>query len=175
MALPEITEDLDELLRLLKNETNRRRKPRIYLLYLIKNGQVKTRKAAAKLLAVHRTTIGTWFLAYRQGGLSQMLQIETKPNHPSAIGFDVFSQLKQKLNSAKGFASYKAIQQWLKMEYGLNLPYSTVHGIVRYQLKAKLYSQKRLHGGGVSGSKVGRKSHVKKNEKEVSERRLKPF
>ncbi len=67
MALPEITESLDELLQRLKTETNPRRKPRIHLLYLIKSGHAKTRKGAAKLLGIHRTTVGTWLNDYRQG------------------------------------------------------------------------------------------------------------
>jgi len=37
-----------------------------------------------------------------------------------------------------GFNSYKEVKLWLFEEQGLEIPYSTVHRIVRYQLHAKL-------------------------------------
>jgi putative transposase len=56
--------------------------------------------------------------------------------------------LSQRLAHPEGFASYKAIWQWLQQEHGLALAYITVHRLVRYHLRAKL--------------KVPRKSHIKK-------------
>jgi hypothetical protein len=37
------------------------------------------------------------------------------------------------------------IQQWLREEFGLEVPYQTLHGIVRYQLKAKLKRPRPSH------------------------------
>ncbi len=45
--------------------------------------------------------------------------------------------LKERLSEPEGFGSYKEIQQWLAEEHGVELCYSTVHGIVRYELEAK--------------------------------------
>jgi len=57
--------------------------------------------------------------------------------------------LRQRLAHPDGFASYKAIWQWLQRDYGLSIAYKTVHKLVRYRLRAKL--------------KVPRKSHIKKS------------
>lgn len=59
--------------------------------------------------------------------------------------------LKKRLAEPEGFGSYTEIQQWLAEEQGVELPYSTVHGIVRYELNAK--------------PKAPRPSHPKKTRK----------
>ncbi|MFB6272012.1 MAG: hypothetical protein ABEL51_03855 [Salinibacter sp.] len=45
-------------------------------------------------------------------------------------------QLKDRLSESEGFGSYEDIRQWLAEEHGVELPYSTVHGILRYDLEA---------------------------------------
>lgn len=151
-ALPKIRESIFELKQMLKTEKKPRQKERLRMLYLFRTGQAKTRKSAAEMLSVHRTTVSSWLNAYERGGLGRLLHIGTKPNHKLSLPAHVLHTLKRKLRRRRGFSGYKSIQQWLKKRYSLSVPYSTVHGIVRYGLKAKL--------------KVGRKSHVKKNEKE---------
>ena len=151
-ALPEIQESVFELKQLLKAERKPRRRERLQMLYLFRTGQAKTRKSAAQMLSVHRTTVSRWLDDYERGGLGRLLHMKTKPNHQSSLPLHVLHTLKRKLRRRRGFDSYKSIQRWLQKRYSLCIPYSTIHGIVRYGLKAKL--------------KVGRKSHVKKNEKE---------
>jgi len=151
-ALPEIRESIFELKQLLRAEKKPRRRERLQMLYLFRTGQAKTRKLAAQMLSVHRTTVSRWLDAYERGGLGRLLHIKTKPNNKSCLPLHVLHALKRKLRRRRGFDSYKSIQRWLGKRYCLCIPYSTVHGIVRYGLKAKL--------------KVGRKSHIKKNEKD---------
>jgi hypothetical protein len=57
----------------------------------------------------------------------------------------VFEQLKTRLATPMGFASYLAVQQWLREEFGLEVPYKTLHGIVHDQLKAKLKRPRPRH------------------------------
>ena len=151
-ALPEIRESVYELNQLLRTEKKTRRRERLQMLYLFRTGQARTRKSAAEMLSVHRTTVSRWLDAYERGGLGRLLHMKTKPNHKLSLPPHVLHTLKRKLRRRRGFDSYKSIQRWLEKRYSLCIPYSTVHGIVRYGLKAKL--------------KVGRKSHVKKNEKD---------
>ena len=151
-ALPKIRESEFELNQLLRTEKETRREERLRMLYFFKTGQAETRKSAAQMLLVHRTTVSRWLDAYERGGLGRLLHMKTKPNHKLSLPLHVLHTLKRKLRRRRGFNSYKSIQRWLEKRYSLCVPYSTVHGIVRYSLKAKL--------------KVGRKSHVKKNEKE---------
>ena len=53
--------------------------------------------------------------------------------------------LKDRLAEPEGFGSYKEVQQWLAAEQGLELCYSTVHGIVRYGLGAKPKAPRPSH------------------------------
>lgn len=57
----------------------------------------------------------------------------------------VFAQLQARLATPAGFASYLAIQHWLREEFALDVPYTTLHGLVRYQLKAKLKRPRPSH------------------------------
>lgn len=114
---------------------------------LLKSGQVTTRGQAATHLAVHRNTVATWLRLYRQGGLDALLTLK-QPGAPAgqkSLPLMVFEQLKARLNTPKGFASYLEVQQGLRDEYGLALGYKTVHGIVHYQLHAKLKHPRPHH------------------------------
>ena len=153
--LPEIQESISELKEMLRTEKRARQRQRLQMLYLIKSGQATSRKAAAKMLAVNRMTTGHWVQTYEKAGLSGLLSIKTKPNRKLSIPPCILHVLKHELEKPEGFSSYKAIQVWLDEKFTLSIPYKTVHGIVRYRLKAKL--------------KVGRKSHVKKDQQKVDE------
>jgi transposase len=152
-ALPEIKEDISQLEDMLKKEKDARLKERIHALYLLKAKQAKNRTSVANMLSKHRTTIGTWLQTYENEGMTGLLTIETHPNRKSSIPPDVLEKLKEKLQAPEGFKGYKSIQIWIANQFGIDIPYKTLHGIVRYRLKAK--------------PKVGRKSHIKKMSKKV--------
>jgi hypothetical protein len=88
-------------------------------------------------------SIGTrWpsgYRTYREGGLPALLTYKEAgaPAGQKSLPAAVFAQLQARLASPSGFASYGAIQQWLREEFALEVPYKTLHGIVHYQLKAK--------------------------------------
>ena len=153
--LPEIQENISELKDMLRTKKRTRQRQRLQMLYLLKSGQADTRMKAAEILAVNRATIGRWLETYEKDGVSGLLSIKTKPNRKLSIPPCILHVLKHELEKPEGFDSYGAIRIWLKRKFTLSIPYKTVHSIVRYRLKAKL--------------KVGRKSHVKKNQKKVDE------
>jgi transposase len=145
--LPPITEDLDLLQTRLRSERAPQLRPRLHLLVLLKSGQATTRCQAAAHLAVHRNTITGWLRQYRHGGLEALLTYK-EPGAPSGqktLPPPVFAQLQARLTTPTGFASYVAIQQWLREAFALEVPYQTLHGIVRYQLKAKLKRSRPSH------------------------------
>lgn len=154
-AIPPITESVEQLQALLKAEKHPRRRERLQMLYLLKTKQAQTRKQAADPLVVHRATIGRWLDTYAAQGREGLLAIKSGGNNPLSIPQEVLEQLSQKLKEPEGFPSYKAIQHWLVQAHGLQLPYSTVHHIVRYRLKAK--------------PKVGRPSHAKQDPQQVAQ------
>jgi transposase len=142
-----MTEDLETLQARLRSERDPQLRPRVHLLVLLKSGQATTRREAAAHLAVHRNTIALWFRTYRDGGLPALLTYK-EPGAPAgqkSLPAAVFAQLQARLATASGFASYIEVQHWLRDEFGLELPYKTLHGIVHYQLKAKLKRPRPSH------------------------------
>jgi transposase len=138
--LPTITEDLDILQDYLRREREPKRKLRLHLLVLLKSGQATSRGQAATYLALHRNTVAAWLRRYRAGGLAALLTYKEAgaPAGQKTLPPAVFAQLKARLATPTGFGSYLEVQQWLREEFGLAVPYKTLHGIVHYQLKAKL-------------------------------------
>jgi transposase len=147
MPIPPIHETPAEVQRLLKAERDAQQQ-RLQALYLLQTQQARTRRQVARLLGVNRDTVGRWLAAYAQGGISQMVTIAKAPGKPPLLSEAIRQALRDRLAQPQGFASYKAIWQWLQQEYGLAIAYKTVHRFVRYTLRAKL--------------KVPRRSHIKK-------------
>ena len=138
--LPPIREDLNTLEEQLRRERAPKRKPRLHLLVLLKSGQVTSRSPAATPLALHRNTVATWLRHYRDRGLEALLTYKEAgaPAGQQTLPPAVFEQLKTRLATSSGSASSIAFQQWRRDAFGLEVPYTTLHGIVRSQLQAKL-------------------------------------
>ena len=145
--LPPITEDLATLEERLRRERDSKRKARLQLLVLLKSGQVTSGSQAATHLAVHRNTVGVWLRCYRAGGLEALLTYKEAgaPAGQKTLPPVVFAQLQARLVTSSGCASYVELQHWLRDEFGLEVPYTTLHGMVRYQLKAKLKRPRPSH------------------------------
>ena len=135
----EVTESPETLATLLQQEKDIRRRERLQFLYWYQTGQAKTRQALGKLLNRSQFAIGQWINTYRTRGLNGLLHLNYRGgNLAPSIPVDIQEQLKEKLGQPEGFASYQAIQVWLKEMHGLEVPYSTVFGTVKYRLQARL-------------------------------------
>jgi transposase len=143
---PPINESAEQLKDLLTYEQSAKRRNRLHLLFLIRSGEVQSRAEAAARLLVHRNSVWAWLEAYRAGGLEQMLRIGTPGPKPvqKSLAAPVFNALEKQVE-AEGFAGYTHAQEWLRTEYGRDLPYSTVHKLVRYRLGAKLKRARPRH------------------------------
>lgn len=150
--MPAIKESLEELYTRYYKERNAEIKQRINMLVLIKEGKIGTRKAVAKSIGVHRNTIRDWLSKYETGGFDALFQIKTPGAPPGqrSLPENVLAALCERLEGNTGFGSYIEIQTWLKETHNVSIKYTTLHRIVRYQLKAKL--------------KVPRRSHEKKDD-----------
>ena len=153
--IPEISEPAQQLERLARKKRDAQVQRRYHMLYLLKTGEAKSRSAAARHLGVHRNTIASWLDLYEEGGLQKLQEIGEPGPEPGqqSIPSSVMEALKDRLAEPEGFGSYKDIQQWLAEEQDLELCYSTVHGIVRYELGAKLKSPRSSHPKKTSRSK----------------------
>ena len=147
--IPPIHETPAEVQQLLKAERDAHTQRRLQALYLLQTQQARTRRQVARLLGGNRDTVGRWLAAYAQGGSPQLLTMAKAPGKPPLLSEAIRQALRDRLAQPQGFASYKAIWQWLRQEYGLAIAYKTVHRLVRDTLRAKL--------------KVPRKSHRKKS------------
>ena len=144
---PDITESVELLERLVKKEVNMQRKVRLKLLYLIKTDRVKSQKAAADELSVHRNSIGNWLQAYRSGGFKDMLFIGAAGGPPEqrSLPEAVYNELEERLKDPEGFISYQEIHEWVTTERHVDIKYGTLYDIVRHKLCAKLKSAKKSH------------------------------
>lgn len=138
-ALPDVVESVEELQALLSRTSDLKQKQRVHLLLLIRSERVHSRGAAAAHLAVHRNSAGEWLARYEKGGLAAMLDIGAPGAKPGirVLPSSALTALKARLQG-EGFDSYKQIQEWIGHEFGLDVPYPTVHRIVRYRLQSKL-------------------------------------
>ena len=147
-SIPPLSETVDELKQHLRQERNVHKVQRLQMLYLLASGQAHARQDVAALLGVHRNTIGRWLASYTSGGLDALLNIYVAKGKPLSLAPDVLSSIEQALRQPTGFASYYALQQWVRKEQGLAVTYKTLYSIVRTRFKTKL--------------KVPRPSHTKK-------------
>jgi transposase len=108
---------------------------------------VTSRGQAAAHLALHRNTVAAWLRRYRDGGLEALLTSKEAgaPAGQKTFPPAVFEQRKTRLATPTGFASDLDVQRWLREEFALEVPYTTLHGIVHYQLKAKLKRPRPSH------------------------------
>lgn len=137
--LPEITQSADKLKKLVRKEQDAQIQRRYHMLLLLKTGEAESRSGAARHLGVHRNTIASWLELYEDGGLEGIQKVGEPGPDPGqqSIPLEVMEKLKKRLSEPEGFGSYKEIQRRLAEEHELELPYSTVHRIVRYDLEAK--------------------------------------
>jgi transposase len=143
--LPPIAESPQALQTRLRTEPDPKKRSRLQALYLLASGQAPTRLALAKLMAVHRHTIQTWLTLYEAGGLAALLTLKKAPGKRPSLTPAILTQLRARLNRARGFGSYGEIQQYLARVHKIRLAYSTVHKLVRYKLRAKPKAPRRSH------------------------------
>jgi transposase len=144
-ALPKITESEAELKTQLRQARHPKQKQRLQALYLLRSGQARSRVKVAALLGVDRNTVGEWLQRYEQGGLAALLTIQTPPGAKPTLDAAQMSHLRAALARPEGFGSYIEVQQWIAAEFQVEMPYQTVHRIVRYQLRAKLKQPRPVH------------------------------
>ena len=153
--LPDIAEPVEQLEELVRKEKDAQIQRRFHMLLLLKTGEAKSRSGAARHLEVHRHTVANWLSLYEEGGIEKIQQVEDPGPEPGqqSIPPEVMENLKERLSEPEGFGGYKQIQQWLAGTCGIELCYSTVHGIVRYELGAKLKTPRPSHPKKTSRSK----------------------
>lgn len=79
--------------------------------------------------------ITKWIKRYVERGLKEFLKMDYQGRSSShIIPIEVVEELVIKLENKEGFASYGDIKIWIKEEYSIDVAYSTVHRLVKYDL-----------------------------------------
>src|SRR5918999_1546478 len=146
--VPPIREDEAALKQRLRQEHDGPKKLRLQMLYLLVSRQAQDRQEVARLLGVHRNTIGRWLARYAAGGLEALLATYVPAGKPVSLAPAVLASLEQALRRPAGFASYEALRQWMAQTHHVQVTYKTLYTLVRTRFQTKL--------------KVPRPSHTKK-------------
>src|SRR5512133_103103 len=102
-ALPVMSGDAATLKQRLQHEHDRRKRPRLQMLYLLASGQAHTRRDVAQLLGVHRHTISHWLVRYATGGLETLLDLYVPTGKPLSLPPHVLASLEQALRQPADF------------------------------------------------------------------------
>jgi putative transposase len=146
--VPPIRDDEATLKQRLHHEHDSQKKPRLHMLYVLATRKAQDRQDVARLLGLHRHTIGRWLARYAAGGLDALLATHVPTGKPVSLAPEVLASLENALHRPEGFASYEALRHWVRQTHGVEVKYKTLYTLVRVRFKAKL--------------KVARPSHTKK-------------
>lgn len=83
------------------------------MLWWLKTGQVSEHQELSRRLGRAPATITRWLSKYRQGGLSQLLEVRTSPGATPKIQGEALEKLQERLKSEEGFGSSGEIVEWL--------------------------------------------------------------
>jgi transposase len=144
-AIPPMTEQGDDLKHRLQREHDGHKKPRLQMLYLLASGQTQTRQEVARLLGVHRHTIGRWLAIDAAGGLEALLQTYVPAGQPVSLAPAVLASLEQALHRPEGFASDEALRPWVWRTHGVAVRYKTLYTLVRTRFRAQLKVPRPRH------------------------------
>ena len=144
-AIPYIREHADELKQCLQHAHDGHKKPRLQRLYLLASGQAHTRQDVARLLGVHRNTVGRWLALSATGGLDSLLATDVPAGTPVSLAPAGLASLEQALRRPEGFASYEALRPWVRRTHGVHVKYKTLYTLVRTRFRAKLNVPRPSH------------------------------
>jgi transposase len=148
-----VQEDSKELKELHRSSAVHLR-PRIKMLQWILKSVHSIDDLSSKV-GVSRNSIARWKRTYNQLGLSGLLADERGGDFRSGIDSDTKQKIELKLSDPhNAFTSYKQAQQWLRTDLNIDKQYHAINKYLKRNFGTKL--------------KVGRKSHVKKDESAVA-------
>jgi transposase len=131
--------------------------PRIRVLIEIKKNEKTgiSKREIAKLVGVDPNSVQSWRTLYGKGGLKALQKHNKKGFKPSVFTQEEHQAIEKKLKTpTNGLRGYTELLTWAEEEFKKNIKYNT---LLKYSIK---------HFG--SKIKVARKSHINKDEVEVT-------
>lgn len=138
-----VKEDISELKVMMSSENDKRKYERLQSLYLKKKNPKITQAEIADILCKNRDTISRWQIKYKKGGLTELLTRNTSEGRPGQLSPELMKELKEQLESEKGFASYYEVIDWLKETHQIEMTYDAIFWICHKRLGASLKSVRK--------------------------------
>lgn len=133
-----ITQSLDELEELERKYRSSKVYPRIQMLRLLKNEQVRSQGQCAKFLGFSKAQIENWWSSYKREGLSGILDVSSPPSRPSQLSQDAWIGLENQLETGC-IGTLEDARHYLNTVWGTQ--YQSIHGVrwhfVRMKVKLK--------------------------------------
>lgn len=149
-----VVKETSSELNVLIKKTSAHLRPRIKMLQWILKG-VHAIDALCSKVGVSRNSIALWKRTYSSSGISGLLNDNRGGDYRSGLSVADKEKIKEKLSEPKeAFRSYKEAQEWINTTLNTDKKYHAVNKYLKRNFGTKL--------------KVGRKSHVKKDEEAVA-------
>ncbi len=145
-----ITEEVEELQQLLKQQKAARYEKRVRFLYLLKTNQAKTQKAAGEQVGWKLRQAQKIWQQYREAGLAAILEKPRKDSLGNLSSLEIARLLRYL--SEFGFGTLEEAQSYITASFGASYTIGGVSWLFK-RLKVKL--------------KTARPSNVKKDERRV--------
>ena len=133
-----ITESVETLQGLLKQQTRILAYNKVQMLYLFQSKQVLTVREVSAILGKGEATIHRWLFQYKHGGLENLLKNRQVFGRPKKFSVEIVASLRQELRDPEGFQNYQEVHLWLWLIKGIASSYPAVYSVTRGELKSKL-------------------------------------
>ena len=147
----EIAESVAALKSLMKGQKTGLGYAKVQSLSLLKINAVENINHLAVIIGRGESTIHRWLQSYRQAGIEKLLEEPPKTGRRKKLDIETVAQLRKELSNPEGFSSYQEIQLWFYTCLDLEINYTTIHKLVRYELQAKLKVPRPCHEKQVLG------------------------
>ncbi|HEY9705060.1 MAG TPA: IS630 family transposase [Allocoleopsis sp.] len=124
---------------------------KVQSLYLLKIKAVETVRYLAVIIGRSESTIHEWLYRYKTGGIEELLEEHPKTGRPKKLELETVALVKKELSEPQGFNSYQEIKIWLFTCQDIDISYTTIHQLVRYELGAKLKVPRPYHEYQIEG------------------------
>ena len=123
----EITESVESLREILKQQKRILTYNKVQMLYLFQSKQVRTVREVSAVLGKSEATIHRWLFQYKKGGLENLLKNRQVFGRPKKFSVEIAASLQQELKDPAGFHSYQEVHLWLWLIKGIASSYQAVY------------------------------------------------
>lgn len=153
--MPIVIKEDKATLQKLKSKSGANLLPRIKMLIALHSDSAASNAELAAACGASPRSIARWVNIYTTKGIDVLLAESRGGDRRSGISIEGKQQISDKLSDPRsGFRSYGEAKNWAEKELGIEKEYQAFHKYLKRNFNTKL--------------KVGRKSHVKKDDAAIA-------